>query len=868
MLSRRRTFVHQKRKPKLPSGYRRLRKEARSELQAELDQTIGQLHTQVREIAAKYNRSVAWVRAQLFGGSKSARFVRRERKIRLYDAYVHIKSKELNKDREVGDKYDVHEIKAKIAKERPNYKSRPRAEQEEWLKEYKADKAAAARQPRVNRKAEQQDASSTLKRVSTDLDTLRTRTGVRSFLIAVRPEVLFSMDPWVFCDKHTEEFFSMVLNKTPEQLARLLESATINGLNSLAAPPPRNAGELKKDTRERIQRGLDVILEERYPNAEETHVRMNYEQYESEIVARHQVQLIGWTFNDGIVTNPSKLGKTDRRALHAGLVSKSVYWQLVPGTETEMETATVTGKKRKRDPRSGANKKPKKKIDRRSPALRAVLESDFNQLTYRTTTAPQLSTIVEALITTSRAILHEFVSIWNEKHASICLPAEILAECLAFMPFEDRVAVSHVSRAWRHTASAFPAVWSHIVLTSRSREPGSLFLMAISRAGQLPILLDCHEGSSGTSFDDAACNTVEAHLTRVRAISWHSAARNLFVPRLVRPAPLLERLTTDPTLKLTISKNFLGGQPSRLRFLEVDYLYLPSSAPVLSTVTDLRCRVDTAVGNVEQFLHLFELMPRLEYLSLDNLASPVMHCMPPGPALATLSRINLQAFGRPPGDIAAQYVAWSTDGMQHAQLWSDHPRDALKSVALPALLRDATKIIIALSGRAQIALWDSKGRQCCFWFPSRPENPKEHIYYRYFLSCAPLEQLRSASIDCTLLASVLDRLPPNLAHLVLFVRECDSTPTVPVRNPERSFAWSSLECLASVSDRLGSLESLRLEIHPLGGSPTADDARPLLHVITPLASLNLQVMNTRGFPTGVVQDVVQDAELASVYFDL
>ncbi|EJD44352.1 hypothetical protein AURDEDRAFT_166731 [Auricularia subglabra TFB-10046 SS5] len=358
---RRRAFVRQQKRPKRPSGYSRLKKQARAGLQADLDETIGQLHARVRELAEKYGRSKRWIQTHLFGGSKSSRFVRRELKTRLYDVYVHIKSKELNKDREIGDKYQLDEIKAKIAKERPSYKNRPHSEQEAWIAEYKADKAAAAREPRVNRKAEQQDAASTLKRVSNDLDTLRTRTGVRSFLIAVRPEVLFAMDPFVFCDDQTEGFISLAANKTPEQLARLMESATINGLQSLAAPPPKNAGELKKDTRVRMQRGLDAIIEERYPDTDVPHVQMNYFRYETEIVARHRVRIVGWTFNNGTVINPGQLAKDDGRALHAALVKGTVYWELVPETETDTETEAVTGAKRKRGPGSGANKKPAKK---------------------------------------------------------------------------------------------------------------------------------------------------------------------------------------------------------------------------------------------------------------------------------------------------------------------------------------------------------------------------------------------------------------------------------------------------------------------------------------------------------------------------
>ncbi|EJD33724.1 hypothetical protein AURDEDRAFT_177199 [Auricularia subglabra TFB-10046 SS5] len=354
-MTRRRTYVHKQRRPKLPPGLRRLRKEACAGLQAELDETIGELHRRVREIAEKYKKSVAWVRTHLFGGGKSARFVRRELKIRLYDVYVHIKTKELNGDRAVGDKYSLPEIKAKIAKERPNYKNRPREDQEAWIAEYKADKEAKAREPRVNRKGEQQDAAATLKRVSTDLDTLRTRTGVRSVVIAVRPEVLFTMDPFVFCDKHTEEFFSLTLNKTPEQVARLLELSTIHGLGSLARPMPKNAGETRKDTRMRIQQGLDAIITLRYPNEDAPHVQMNYESYDYDIVFKHRVRLVGWTFNNGRFLNPGKLPMDDVHALHDGLLKKSIYWELVP------ESEVVTAEKRKRPERSDAGEKRTKK---------------------------------------------------------------------------------------------------------------------------------------------------------------------------------------------------------------------------------------------------------------------------------------------------------------------------------------------------------------------------------------------------------------------------------------------------------------------------------------------------------------------------
>lgn len=72
-------------------------------------------------------------------------------------------------DLPMGDKFSLAEIKEKVSSERPNYKNRPAEQKAIWMAEYEADKAAAKREKRVNRKGEQLDASNALKRVSTEV---------------------------------------------------------------------------------------------------------------------------------------------------------------------------------------------------------------------------------------------------------------------------------------------------------------------------------------------------------------------------------------------------------------------------------------------------------------------------------------------------------------------------------------------------------------------------------------------------------------------------------------------------------------------------------------------------------------------------
>ncbi|EJD37369.1 hypothetical protein AURDEDRAFT_173530 [Auricularia subglabra TFB-10046 SS5] len=193
-------------------------------------------------------------------------------------------------------------------------------------------------------------------------DFIKFEKEVWSAYARVHADYLYREAPVPMETPEISEFFSLTLNKTPEQVARLLELSTIHGLGSLANKMPKNAGETRMDTRMRIQQGLDKIITLRYPNEDAPHVQMNYESYDYDIVFKHRVRLVGWTFNNGRFLNPGKLPMDDVRALHDGLVKKSVYWELVP------ESEVVTAEKRKRPQRSDAGEKRTKKKTRTATA--------------------------------------------------------------------------------------------------------------------------------------------------------------------------------------------------------------------------------------------------------------------------------------------------------------------------------------------------------------------------------------------------------------------------------------------------------------------------------------------------------------------
>ncbi|KZV82871.1 hypothetical protein EXIGLDRAFT_702100 [Exidia glandulosa HHB12029] len=340
---RRRYFMRQARRAKLPPGYRRLKRAVARDLQTRLNDVVTNLRDEVESIAKEFKRSPAWVRGQLFGRSKNSRFLRRIRKTRLYDAYLHFRAKEINGALPEGSKKDLFELKEIISRERRSYKTRPAEEQAVWIAEYEADKESAARDKRINRKAEQLDASSALKRISVDLDTLNTRTGVRALLIAVRSDILFTMPPYIFCDDGTEKFVNAALGKTTDQLARAYEMWTIHGPSGLATAPT-NANQLIAEVRGLVQTKLDDIIATRYPGGSNP-VKMNYKSYDAAIVALHGVRLVGW---DVPMKNPGQLSMDHVRKMYNGLTNQVVKWELVPPPADGEDPGVAPSRKRQR----------------------------------------------------------------------------------------------------------------------------------------------------------------------------------------------------------------------------------------------------------------------------------------------------------------------------------------------------------------------------------------------------------------------------------------------------------------------------------------------------------------------------------------
>ncbi|KAI5981431.1 hypothetical protein EDC04DRAFT_2617403 [Pisolithus marmoratus] len=131
------------------------------------------------------------------------------------------------------------------------------------------------------------------------------QTGLEGFYIAVQGTVEDLSEPKLFFTPKAENFVWTVLDIEPHHLALHLESWAVSGIDMPAMTKrqcPLN--KLISECRSLIQEELDYLLTKKKVKAK---VKMNYTNYEHQIVECYGVMLRGWPLS-GAVQNPSKIG--------------------------------------------------------------------------------------------------------------------------------------------------------------------------------------------------------------------------------------------------------------------------------------------------------------------------------------------------------------------------------------------------------------------------------------------------------------------------------------------------------------------------------------------------------------------------------
>ncbi|KAI6131152.1 hypothetical protein EDD16DRAFT_1515315 [Pisolithus croceorrhizus] len=275
---------------------------------------------EARDIAQTHGRSLKWTRVQLLMGQN----LRDRRRINSWNAFIRAKL------REAATEVIVSNSRNLLAQNKDDllvaYKNLTPAQQEAYNAEVQVARDTKVVIACSNPKAVSHTVSAAFANMDREWTALCAQTGLEGFYIAVRGTVEDLSEPKVFFTQKAENFVRTVLDIEPRRLALCLESWVVSGLASASAL---------------IQEELDYLLMKKKVS---TNVKMNYTNYEHQIVERYGVMLTGWPFS-GAVRNPSKIGgQAEVEKLLDALNSETCKW--VRLTDEELRARVIHNKER------------------------------------------------------------------------------------------------------------------------------------------------------------------------------------------------------------------------------------------------------------------------------------------------------------------------------------------------------------------------------------------------------------------------------------------------------------------------------------------------------------------------------------------
>ncbi|EJD42888.1 hypothetical protein AURDEDRAFT_185839 [Auricularia subglabra TFB-10046 SS5] len=143
------------------------------------------------------------------------------------------------------------------------------------------------------------------------------------------------------------------------------------------------------------------------------------------------------------------------------------------------------------------------------------------------------------------AAMADISEAWNARHCDhvLSLPVELVAQCFGLLSFRDRIAISHVSRAWRRVALSTTFLWTNASISLRAHRAGAAMLHALlARSDPLPFTFEWHS----TEFDRVRTipqnllGMLAANMHRMRSVEIGSADVGDLQLLFDQPAPNLE----------------------------------------------------------------------------------------------------------------------------------------------------------------------------------------------------------------------------------------------------------------------------------------------------------------------------------------
>ncbi|KAH8114629.1 hypothetical protein DFH11DRAFT_1726643 [Phellopilus nigrolimitatus] len=242
------------------------------------------------------------------------------RKPNAYNAFIHIKSLEINPDLPEGDKHRLADLQQLAQSMDWATFSRDRRNREEIesmkaaVLQYRQTKVKGVRS---QRKAQAKDVSLTLSRIDSELSELAARSDVSNLRVTVRQKPSQTVFPNACGDPVMKQFVQVCLGLTWDDFVKQLEAYSVSGLVGVVSNENKRKVMHKKSIRNMIRSSL-------HEATGISDVEMSWKNYDRDIVSELGVELVGWPVRPiGPIDN---LNCTTLNDIVNGLTNGSIYW--------------------------------------------------------------------------------------------------------------------------------------------------------------------------------------------------------------------------------------------------------------------------------------------------------------------------------------------------------------------------------------------------------------------------------------------------------------------------------------------------------------------------------------------------------------
>ncbi|EJD55653.1 hypothetical protein AURDEDRAFT_155893 [Auricularia subglabra TFB-10046 SS5] len=231
--------------------------------------------------------------------------------------------------------------------------------------------------------------------------------------------------------------------------------------------------------------------------------------------------------------------------------------------------------------------------------------------------------LASAVRSAATEAIASFLEAHNDKPSNLLvrLPPELAQACFRLLGFRGRVAVSHVSRAWRRIALADCGLWN--ALTFKKTPPVNCAIemleTLLARSGDMPFEL-AWALPSRNSIPDALLAVIIDNMARMGALTLYDCARFTNARVVKRKAPNLRRLVSEDDGMAVLPADWGTRWVPRLELLMLHTFAIPEGFEPLAELRSLHGRL-APQSSIPVLSHVF---PRLNCLDLQDITQKAL----------------------------------------------------------------------------------------------------------------------------------------------------------------------------------------------------------------------------------------------------